>query len=71
MKPKYGKDLWLCYIDTDSLVYDIKTDDFYEDIVVTQVVAATVILVQWGKQEGHWPDEGRTGQKDHDRVHGT
>ena len=31
MKPKYGANLWLCYIDTDSLVYDIKTDDFYED----------------------------------------
>ena len=32
MKPKYGKNLWLCYLDTDSLVYDLKTDDFCEDI---------------------------------------
>ena len=32
MKPKYGTNLQLCYMDTDSLVYDIKTDDFYEDI---------------------------------------
>ena len=32
IKPKYGMNLWLCYIDTDSLVYDIKTDDFHEDI---------------------------------------
>ena len=32
MKPKYGVNLWLCYMDTDSLVYNIKTDDFYEDI---------------------------------------
>ena len=32
MKPKYGNNLQLCYMDTDSLIYDIKTEDFYEDI---------------------------------------
>ena len=33
MVPKYGLEkLKLCYMDTDSLVYDIKTGDFYEDI---------------------------------------
>ena len=32
MKPKYGNNLTLCYMDTDSLVYNIKTEDFYEDI---------------------------------------
>ena len=32
MKQKYGNDLTLFYMDTDSLVYDIKTEDFYEDI---------------------------------------
>ena len=32
MVPKYGNRLKLCYMDTDSLVYDIKTEDFYEDI---------------------------------------
>ena len=33
MVPKYGLEkLKLCYMDTDSLVYDIKTLDFYEDI---------------------------------------
>ena len=32
MKPKYGENLKLCYMDTDSLVYYIKTEDFYEDI---------------------------------------
>ena len=34
MVPKYGLDkLKLCYINTDSLIYNIKTDDFYADIV--------------------------------------
>ena len=30
--PKYGENLKLCYMDTDSLVYDIQTEDFYADI---------------------------------------
>ena len=33
MKQKYNEsDLKLLYMDTDSLVYDIKTEDFYKDI---------------------------------------
>ena len=33
MIPKYGLEKFkLCYMDTDSLVYDIKTEGFYEDI---------------------------------------
>ena len=31
-QPKYGDRLKLCYMDTDSYVYDIKTEDFYRDI---------------------------------------
>ena len=32
MIPKYGDRLKLCYMDTDSLIYSIKTEDFYTDI---------------------------------------
>ena len=33
MKKKYNEEsLTLCYMDTDSLVYKIKTEDFYKDI---------------------------------------
>ena len=32
VKPKYGDSVRLCYMDTDSLVYNIKTDDFCENI---------------------------------------
>ena len=32
MIPKYGKNLKLCYMDFDSLVYHVKTEDFYNDI---------------------------------------
>ena len=32
MLPKYGNNIKLCYMDTDSFVYDIETKDFYKDI---------------------------------------
>ena len=32
MKPKYGDHLKLCYMETDSLIYRIQTEDFYADI---------------------------------------
>ena len=31
MKPKYGDDVKLCYMDTDSFIMNIKTQDFYKD----------------------------------------
>ena len=33
MKPKYGNDVKLCYMDMDSFVMSIKTNGFYKDIV--------------------------------------
>ena len=32
MKPKYGNEVKLCYMDTNSFIMNIKTNDFYEDI---------------------------------------
>ena len=32
MKPKYGNRVKLCYMDTDSFIMSIKTNDFCEDI---------------------------------------
>ena len=32
MKPKYGDNIQLLMSDTDSFVYQIKTEDFYEDM---------------------------------------
>ena len=31
LKPKYGDNVKLCYMDTDSFIMHIKTKDFYED----------------------------------------
>ena len=32
IKPKYGDKSKLLYTDTDSLIYEIETEDFYQDI---------------------------------------
>ena len=32
MKPKYNNDVKLCYMDKDSFIMNIKTNDFYKDI---------------------------------------
>ena len=32
MKPKYNDNVKLCYMDTDSFIMNIKTNDFHEDI---------------------------------------
>ena len=32
LKPKYGENVKLCYMDTDSFIVHVKTDDIYKDI---------------------------------------
>ena len=32
MKPKYGDNIKLCYMDPDSFIMHVKTEEFYEDI---------------------------------------
>ena len=34
VKPEYGQNAKLCYMDTDSFIVHVKTDDIYKDIVV-------------------------------------
>ena len=34
IKPKYGDNTRLCYMDTDSFIMHIKTEDFYKDIAL-------------------------------------
>ena len=33
IKPKYQDRAKLCYMDTDSFIIHVKTEDFYKDIV--------------------------------------
>ena len=33
VKPKYGENVKICYVDTDSFIAHVKTGDIYKDIV--------------------------------------
>ena len=33
LRPKYKENLQLCYMDTDSYVFGVKTKDWYKDIL--------------------------------------
>ena len=60
MKPKYGNNVKLCYMDTDSFVMNIKTNDFYKDIANdmesrfdTSNYEVKQTITNWKEQEGH------------------
>ena len=53
MVPKYGGNLTPCYMDTNSLVYHIKTDDFYDDItddVPTRFNTSVIAMILMNKK---------------------
>ena len=55
MKPKYKDRIRLCYMDTNSFIMHIKTEDFYKDIAddVEKIMIHQIILLkdhyQWVK----------------------
>ena len=61
MVPKYGENLKLCNMDTDSLIYHIKTEDFYAAGDVKERFDtsgyARIDPYQWIKTESNWTNE--------------
>ena len=67
MKPKYDENPLLCYMDTDCLIYNIKTNDFCKDIVGN--VKARFDMS--GYSQNHpFPMGVNKGQKSYDQVCG-
>ena len=56
MKPKYGDNVKLCYMDTDSFIMNIKTEDFYKDIA-NDVGKRKGLMHQIMELIGHYPQE--------------
>ena len=54
MKPKYGDNKKLCYMDTDSFIMHIKTEDFYKDIAND---VENDLIHQIMKSIDHYPQE--------------
>ena len=54
MKTKHGDNIKLCYMDTDSFIMNIKTEDFYKDIAND---VEKDLIHQIMKLIGHYPQE--------------
>ena len=64
MKPKYGEKAKLCYMDTDSFILHIRTEDFYKDIADdvkkrfdTSNYEVNRPFTMKKKQESYWANE--------------
>ena len=47
IKPKYGDKARLCYMDTDSFVIYIKTEDFYKDMMKRIMMKSMKTASNW------------------------
>ena len=45
MKPKYGNDAKLCYMDTDSIIMSIKTNYFYIKILLMMWKKVSILQI--------------------------
>ena len=54
MKPKYGDNVKLCYMDTDSFIMHIKIEDFYKDILM---MLKKDLIHQIMKSIDHYPQK--------------
>ena len=45
IKPKYQNNAKLCYMDTDSFIIHIKTEDFYENIAILHQTIVKMIKI--------------------------
>ena len=48
MKPKYGDNIKLCYMDTDSFIMHVKTEDFLKTLLMMlkKIMIHQIILVK-------------------------
>ena len=54
MKPKYNSNVRLCYMDTDSFIMNIKTNDFIKILLVTLKIG---LMLQIMKQTDRYQQE--------------
>ena len=55
VKPKYGDNVKLCHMNTDSFIMHIKTEDFYKDIANN--VKKKDLILQIMKSIDHYPQK--------------
>ena len=65
MKPKYGDKVKICYMDTDSFIMHVKTEDFYKAIandveksMIHQIIMLKDHYQKVKTKKCHWFNEG-------------
>lgn len=59
LKTKYGEKVKLLYTDTDSLLMEIETDDFYNDILIDDVFKDNFDLSEYDKDHKLYDDKNK------------
>ena len=64
VKPSYGENAKLCYMDTNSFIVHVKTNDIYKDIAEdvetrfdTSNYKLDKPLPKWKKKKSNWIDQ--------------
>ena len=64
MKSKYGHNVKLCYMDTDSFIMNIKTEDFYKMLLmmlkkdlILQIILQERIIAGIKEYKSNWFNE--------------
>ena len=57
MRPKYGSKVRLCYMDTDSFVYEIETEYFFRGTLQKMLKKGLVQVNIQRMITGHYPSE--------------
>ena len=69
IQPKYQDKAHLCYLDPDSFIANIKTEDVYKGIVNDDIsnYIVEMLLPVGTKKKNNWINEGSIKPEDYDR----
>ena len=78
VKPNYGENAKLCYMDTDSFIVHVKTEDINKDIAEDVKTRFDVSNYELGwslpkgkkQKKSNWINERRIRWKNHERIYG-
>ena len=73
LKPKYGENIRLCYMDKDSFIAYVKTDDIYKNVADVEKKVYSLNyqidrpLPKGTNKKSNWTNERRIRRRSHER----